>query len=239
MIDLKEIKNVIINNQLIIFEGETPDDILSKGFKFNTLNELMNFCKIQNINTCFIETQYTKTKDYKITKELTEEYVDVDSLSLKHRIIDEIKLYNNKLDGIDDSNPTEIIVTVLYQSNYFYYYQQEDLLVDGDIISEPEDKIQEILDLFESEIDDERAGYKKIIEEQIKKLEEFIFNDPEFKLCTNRRLRVDYTRKLFKNRLGNEYKELKNYWTKPDIPAFIYGGAVDFVELLWRKIKNK
>ena len=239
MTNLNEIKNVIQINQLIIFEGETPDDILSKGFKFNTLDELMSFCKIQNINSCFIETQYTKVQDYKITKDLTEKYVDVDSLSLKHRIIDEIKLYNDELYGIDDSNPTEIIVAVLYQSNYFYYYQQEDLLVDGEIILEPEDKLQEILELFESELDDERAEHKKIIEEQIKKLEELIFNDPEFKLCTNRRLRVDYTRKLFKNRLGNDFKELKNYWTNPDIPAFVYGGAVDMVELLWRKIKNK
>ena len=124
MINFFEIKNVIQSNQLIIFEGEAPDDILSRGFKFSTLDELMRFCKIQNINACFIETQYTKVQDYKISKELTEEYVDVDSLPLKHQIIDTIKKYNSELDGIDDSNPTEIIVAVLYQSNYFYFYQQ-------------------------------------------------------------------------------------------------------------------
>ena len=239
MINFAEIKNVIQSNQLIIFEGEAPDDILSRGFKFSTLDELMRFCKIQSINVCFIETQYTKVQDYKISKELTEEYVDVDSLPLKHQIIDTIKKYNSELDGIDDSNPTEIIVAVLYQSNYFYYYQQEDLLFEGEIILEPEDKIQDILDLFESELDDEREEHQKIIDEQINKLEEFILNDPDFKNCTNQRLRKDYIRKLFKNKLGNGFKELKKFWTSPDIPGYVYRGAEDMIELLWRKIKNK
>ena len=43
--------------------------------------------------------------------------------------------------------------------------------------------------MFETELDDERAEYQKIIDEQINKLEEFILNDPEFNFCTNKALK--------------------------------------------------
>ena len=239
MINLNEIKNAIQTKKLINFECETPDDILSDGFKFNTLEELMSFCEIQGINTCFIDAQYTKLKEYLITQELIEEYLNVKSLSLKHRIIDTIRQYNKALIEVDDSNPTEVIIAVLYQSKYFYYYEQEDLLVEGEIILEPEDKMQDILDLFEVELDGERSEYQMKIEEQTKKLEDIILCDPDFKLCTNKELRRNYIRNLFKNMLGNDFKELKSYWTNPDIPAYVYRGAIDLVELLWRKLKYK
>ena len=90
MINLNEIKTKIQEKEIVIFEGETPDDILSSGFKFNTLDEFLKFCEIQNIKSCFIHSQYTEINEHLITKDLIEENVHVDSMSLKHRIIDKI-----------------------------------------------------------------------------------------------------------------------------------------------------
>ncbi len=238
MINLSEIKKVIQKHNITIFDAEMPIDILPKGFKFSTLDQLMNFCDKQNINICFIDVQYTNVDDYKITKDLVDERINVKSIVLKNRIIEKIFEYNQGILGIDDSNPTKIVIAVLYQSNYFYFYQQEDLLFEDDIILEPEEKLEEILEFFDLELEEEREKLNLILEQQINKLKEFVLNDPEFKYCSNKQLRKDYTKKLFKNKLGQEFKELKQHWSNPDIPAFIYQGAINEIELIWKELKG-
>lgn len=125
MINLNKIKQSIQNKQILIFEGEMPSNILNQGFKFKNLEDLIYFCTVQNIKSCFMDIQYTDVDDYKITQDLIEERVEVNSISLKHRILDEVRKYNKILLSLDDSNPTQIIIVVLYESNYFYYYEQE------------------------------------------------------------------------------------------------------------------
>lgn len=239
MINLDKIRQIIQDNQLMVFECEMPIDILNQGFKFNNLGNLINFCIVQNIKSCFMDIHYTNVDDYKITKELIEGRVDVNSDALKYRILDKIREYNHELLRIDDSNPTEIVVAVLYQSNYFYFYQQEELLFEEDIILEPEYKLEEILEMFKSELEEEREEFNSIIEQQIEKLKEFVLNDPDFKYCTNKELRREYTRKLFETKLGKEFKELKQNWSNPEIPAFVYRGAINMIELLWKQLKDK
>ena len=126
MINLNKIKQSIQNKQILIFEGEMPSNILNQGFKFKNLEDLIYFCTVQNIKSCFMDIQYTDVDDYKITQDLIERRVEVNSISLKHRILDEVRKYNKILLSLDDSNPTEIIIAVLYESNYFYYYEQEE-----------------------------------------------------------------------------------------------------------------
>lgn len=169
MINLDKIRQIIQDNQLMVFECEMPIDILNQGFKFNNLGNLINFCIVQNIKSCFMDIHYTNVDDYKITKELIEEKVNVNSISLKHRILDEVRKYNNNLLSIDDSNPTEIVIAVLYESNYFYYCEQVELLFEDKMILEPEDKLEEILELFESLLEEEQDEYNFKLEEQKKK----------------------------------------------------------------------
>lgn len=239
MINLNKIKQSIQNKQILIFEGEMPSDILNKGFKFKNLEDLIYFCTVQNIKSCFMDIQYTDVDDYKITQDLIEERVEVNSISLKHRILDEVRKYNKILLSLDDSNPTEIIIAVLYGSNYFYYYEQEELLIEDEIILEAEDKLEEILNLFESELQEELDEHNSKIEEQKEKLKEYVLNDPDFKRCTNMRLRRQYTIDLFKNKLGREFKELKQHWSNPEILAYVYRGAIDMIEMIWRELKDK
>lgn len=44
MINLDKIRQIIQGNQLMVFECEMPIDILNQGFKFNKLENLINFC---------------------------------------------------------------------------------------------------------------------------------------------------------------------------------------------------
>ena len=238
MINLDKIRQIIQDNQLMVFECEMPIDIINQGFKFNNLVSLINFCIVQNIKSCFMDIHYTNIDDYKITKELIEEKVDVNSIALKHRILDEVRKYNNNLLSIDDSNPTEIVIAVIYESKYFYYYEQEELLLEDEIILEPEDKLEEILELFGSELEEEKEQYNLKIEEQKEKLKEYVLNDPDFKHCTNKHLRRQYTIDLFKNKLGKEFKELKQLWSNPEILTYVYRGILDMIELIWRELKD-
>lgn len=78
---------------------------------------------------------------------------------------------------------------------------------------------------------------KKIIENLKKEVREKILKDEKFLLCTTKQLRKNYTRTLFKEKLGNHYKLLKDIWTT-DAPFGIYTDAIDFVEMIWKEIKQ-
>lgn len=52
------------------------------------------------------------------------------------------------------------------------------------------------------------------------------------------RLRRQYTIDLFKNKLGREFKELKQHWSNPDILDYVYRGAIDMIEMIWRELKD-
>lgn len=104
---------------------------------------------------------------------------------------------------------------------------------------EPEDKLEEILELFESELEEEKEQYNLKIEEEKEKLKEYILSDPAFKHCTNKHFRRQYTIDLFKNKLGKEFIELKQHWLNPEVISYVYCGAIDMIEKIWRELKKR
>ncbi len=129
----------------------------------------------------------------------------------------------------------------MFENNYFYHCICNDELYAIWNSFDPIDTMKEIIVRFEKEIEIEKNNHNKIIDEQKQKLKQYVLNDPDFILQTAIRLRREYTIDLFKNKLGNEFNELREYWTNQNIPAYIYGAAVNFIELIWKeyKMKNK
>lgn len=238
MINLKEAKKMIEENSLKLYEIEVPNDILSKGFMFKTLNELLEFCKNQNIDHCFINTKYTRISEYLINDELTNEKVNTMPSALRQRVVYKIREYNKELYKVDDSNPTSILLLVIYNSSYFYYFEQEELFFQGRKLVEPTKKIEEILKRFEKELREEKTEMEALVQKQSNMLRKLILNDPVFKTCTNADSRKEYAKKLYSSILGDEFKELKQHWTKVGSHAFAYRSVVNLVELLWREVKK-
>lgn len=236
--NLNDLKKQIVEAGAKIYEAHIPSDIDRDGFMLANFDDFIDFISINNIKICFLNLIYSDAEEYLITDEMIEDNVEEGSVLFK-KIQKKVKEYNDKVKKIDFSIPAQIYVVILYEGQIFYYSSLEDFVIDSDALLEPEDALENILFLFENELDEENKKHKEMIEVQKEKLINLIKNDDRFKLCTNKHLRRDYVIDLFKNRLGKEYKELKLYWTNDQVPAYVYRGAIDLVELIWNEMKLK
>ena len=234
-LSINELHKILKQADLTIYEVEAPDNI--DGFKFASITNFVKFIKDCNIKTCFLSTIYSTIDNYIINEEMANEAIDVEN-DLGRKILKKIEEYNNSLKFVDFSNPEEILLVVLYEGKYFYFEHFNDIYLENQPLIEPEAKMEEILNLFNEELTEEINKRNDLIETQTAKLKEFILNDPEFKLCKNKSLRKSYIHNLFRNRLGDEFKDLKTYWFNHEI-NYLYKGVVNLVEMIWNEIKIK
>ena len=229
-----ELRSILTKEKLTIYDVDFPHEF--NGFRFSTLNQFIAFIKENKIKNCFLSLTYSTIDDYIILDEMVKDVAEPQH-ELYKKILKKVHDYNNTLKSIDFSPPQAILIATLYQGHCFYFGHLNKFLLCNEPLLEPEEKLDEILVLFEREIDEEISKKNQIIEEQKTKLREYIQNDPDFKLCKNKNLRKSYIHNLFRSKLGSNFKELKSFWCNSDT-GFVYRGAIEFAELVWNEIKN-
>jgi hypothetical protein len=185
-----------------------------------------------------IINDYDNPYDYIITEETFRKSRNYYDYNLIDVIADDIDKYNKKVLKIDFNEPSAVIVACIFEGKYCYVYLENDKVFNKQELIEAEEKLQEIVEKNEKQISEKKTENKKIVEELKEKLRKQILNDENFLACSNKQLRKNYTRTLFKEKLGNEYRALKDLWTT-EASVGVYTDAIDFVEMIWKEIKQK
>ena len=191
----------------------------------------------QKINVIFLSKYYDNPYNYIITEETfrnTRRNFDYDIIDI---VADDIDNYNKEILKIDFDEPCAVIVACIFEGQYCFVYLENDKLFNRDELIQSEEKLYEIIEKNKNRIDEKKTENQKIIEELKEEVREKILKDEKFLLCTTKQLRKNYTRTLFKEKLGNKYKLIKDLWTT-DSHVGVYTDAIDFVEMIWKEMKQ-
>lgn len=237
MILFDKIKKEIENKKYKVYEVNLALEVVRNGIQFETFEKLQDFMADQNINVVFFSKYYDNYKNYIITEETFKKarrYFDYNIIDI---ISDDIDKYNKEILKMDFNKPCAVVIACVFEGQYCFVYLENDKSFNEDKMVESEEKLYEIIEKNMNRIETKEMENKKIIEELKKEVRDMILKDEKFLLCTNKQLRKNYTRNLFKKELGNHYKLLKDVWTT-DAPIGVYTDAIDFVEMIWKEIKQ-
>jgi len=232
-----KIKKEIKNKNYKVYQVNLPqEEVVKNGIKFDDFEKLENFINDQKINVVFLSEYYDNPYNYIISEETfkkSRRYYDYNFIDI---IEEDINKYNKKVSKIDFSEPATAIIACIFDGKYCFVYLENDKVFNPEELIEAEEKLQEIIEKNEKSINKKKTENKKIIDDLKEKLREKILKDEQFLLCTNKQLRKNYLKTLLKEKLGNEYKPLKDNWST-DLPIGIYTDAIDFIELIWKELK--
>ena len=239
----EEFSEKLLNKEILGFEVKNlPDDFedLSIALKNDNISELIKFCKCNSIKSVFYTYGYYEEDDFTIDEEAEEINLGEEVFKLMKN---EIKKYNKKVEKLDFSKPNIMISYVIYQSRYIEFIISDDWIEDKEIIEADEfieelkekyeDKILEIENKRNELIENEKIKREKTLEGLKKEFKELIFNDANFKYCTNKDMRYRYIKELFKNEGMSKYEELFKYNDEFSVIEFS-----DFIEFIWREYKD-
>lgn len=237
MVSFETIKKEIEKRSYKVYEVNLALEVVKNGIQFENFEKLQNFMYDQKINVIFFSKYYDNPYNYIITEDTlknSRRYFDYNVIDI---IFDDIDNYNQEILKIDFDEPCAVIVACLFEGQYCFVYLENEKLLKKHELIEPEEKLYKIIENNKSRIDEKETKNKKVIEELKEKVREKILKDEKFLLCTTKQLRKNYARTLFKEKLGNEYKPLKDMWTT-DAPVGVYTDAIDFVEMIWKEMKQ-
>jgi len=239
MIFFEKIKNEFEKKDYKVYQVNLGfEDVLRTGIQFDSFEKLEAFMCDQKLSVIFFSKYYDNPYDYIITEETFRKLRNYYDYNLIDVIADDIDKYNKKVSKIDFNEPSAVIVACIFEGKYCYVYLENDKVFNKQELVEAEEKLQEIINKNENRINEKKTENKKIIEDLKEKLRKQILNDEKFLACTNQQLRKSYLRNLLNEKLGKEYKPLKDRWST-DLPIGIYRDAIDFIELIWKEIKQK
>lgn len=201
-----------------------------------SIEELIQFAKLNNINSVFYDYVYYNEDNYKFDLEEVELCVDNSIFKL---IKKDIVAHNKKIDKIDFSKPKIATMYTVHQG------QKIGILILDSWIEELEDEILETEEQLENFIEKyEDVLFEKQQKEQEKldklkiEFEDFLLADDEFLSCTNQNMRTHYmnsiidkdkTKKYMKafkktNIIGRDVIDRNSLWVH--------------IETVWRKYKS-
>lgn len=202
-----------------------------------SIEELIQFAKLNNINSVFYDYVYYDEDNYKFDLEEVELCVDNSIFKL---IKKDIIAHNKKIDKIDFSRPKVAIIHTVYQG------QKIGILILDSWIEELEDEILEteyqleyFMEKYEDVIYEITQKHEAKFDDLRKEFEEFLLKDNEFLCCTNQSLRRHYMKSVFDKVGADKYK-----------PAFMMTNRIGssivntsllwmYIESAWRKYKHK
>lgn len=234
----EKIKKELEKQKYKVYEVNLAVAVVKNGIQFDSFEKLQNFMSDQKINIIFFSKYYDDPYNYIITEETfknSRKYFNNDIIDI---ISDDIDTYNKEILKKDFNEPYAVIVACIFEGQYCFVYLENDKPFSREELIEPEEKLDEIIEKNQNRIEEKDNANKKIIEKLKDEVREKILRDESFLLCTTKQLRKDYTRTLFKEKLGSEYKLLKDIWTT-DAPIGVYADAINFVEMIWKTIKSK
>lgn len=194
--------------------------------------DFLSLIENNQISQVFIHEQYMEPDYYLITENTFKEIgVDANRVECLKEYIEE---YNCSIESVDVEFPERVIVFLIWNGQRFYFIFENAILIDGEEVISGEEKLKELIILNEQSISEEDEIRRKLIEKQREELRQYILDDPEFKECTNNRLRRNYIIRMFEG--DNVPKALKQCWVNPN--GFLFHVAFDFIEAIWKEIKG-
>lgn len=238
MNNLNDIKNKIEKENVKFFCVGISSDVLTNGIDLFNLNNFIDFIKSVKINVVFGCELFEAAEDYLITNEIIEfELGKYKAEEIHNIIINDIEIYNKKIEEIDFNIPFMFVIVCLYEGKYFFVKIKVDRGIDESFLKDPKEKLFEIILTKEENIQNQKQKVEKIINQLKKELKEIIISDENFLKCTNRRLRMNYIKDLLRNKLDEHFEPIKKIWVADTIKG-IYQEPIDFVEILWREISK-
>ena len=203
------------------------DAVLILGFE-----DFLSFLCDNQILQVFIHEEFIEPEDFCITEETFRILrVEENKLECLQKSIED---YNRNIENANFEFPETVIAFFIWNGQRFYHIFQNDIMVNGEVLISAEDKLTELIMFNEESILEANDAKRKVIEKQKEDLKLQIMGDPEFKVCTNKRLRRNYIIGVFEK--STVPKELKGFWVNRN--GLLYQGAFDFVETIWREVKG-
>lgn len=238
MVCLDTIKEKIENKKIAFYEVSIPLDSIKNGIQFTDIDSFMKFVNEQKINTIFTHEYFDNPYEYIITDDIIEKTIGRYFASeMKDIIINDIDKHNRCILKIDFDRPFAIVIACIYEGQYCFVYMEDDNTSIEKLLVDPTEKLQEIIEKNEKNIQKREEKKKQILEKLKIELRHIIINDEKFLLCTNKHLRKVYIKELFDKRLDKHFNPLKDYWTT-DAPIGVFREAIDFIEIIWKEIKQ-
>lgn len=200
-----------------------------------SIEELIQFAKLNNINSVFYDYVYYNEDNYKFDLEEVELCVDNSIFKL---IKKDIVAHNKKIDKIDFSIPKGAIIYAIYQSQKVGILILNSWLEDDEEILETEYQLEYLLEKYEDVLFEKQQKEQEKLDKLKKEFEDFLLADKEFLSCTNQNMRTHYmnaiidkdnTKKYMKafkktNRVGSDVIDRNSLWVH--------------IETVWRKYKS-
>ena len=237
MFFVNEIKKEIEKKKYKVYEVNLALEAVKNGIQFENFEKLQDFMYEQKIDAIFFSKYYDNPDNYIITEETFRKARIYLAYNIIDIISDDIEKYNKEIIKIDFEEPCAVIIACIFQGKYCFVYLENDKLFNRDELIESEEKLYEIVEKNKSRINEQEVENKKNIEKLKEEVREKILKDKEFLLCTTKQRRKNYTRTLFQEKLGNKYKLIKDLWTT-DSHVGVYTDAIDFVEMIWKEMKQ-
>jgi hypothetical protein len=230
MINKSELKELFSKEGINIYEVIATDNIYSSNalkLTDNSIDGLIDFININKITTVFYEYYYYNQEvysmDFEEFEDISDEVMDV--------ISDDVNEYNKNADAIDFSKPYILRIFCNYGSINVFVSIVDDWLANQGFLSAGE-KLEELLDTYESRLDDIFSVRKERRDALFKELVEFIMNDPEFHISTNAKFRRSYLYKLEEREETQKFIEVIK-----DDDGYLNSKLYNLIEEIWRDYK--
>lgn len=233
MITEEKLLSSIKNEGLYSFKIDSGLDIDSLlVLSDNTLDELIRFAKANNIKSVFYNYFYTYKDLYLID---LEEVIDEDLYNYAN---EDIINHNKKVENIDFKRPIGLVVFVIYENSKIGVEYFDNWLEAEEII-EPEEQLENLEKKYEQIIEEKRENKENEFKDLKIRFEEYLLNDEEFLICTNKKLRNNYITNVFDKPGASEYKCIFMKSVRFGSNEIDYFTLGLFIEMVWRKYKAK
>lgn len=237
MITFEILAEVFAKEKVKAFRVYDIGETLKKGLLMSGMPDFTEFIKSANIKRVFIYEHYEDVEDYYITEDVLSKEARYENEEFLEYILPQINEYNRQIANLDFNYPSWVAAICFCDNNAFFTICNNDRLLNGEELKEPEEKYKMICLLNEEHREKIREISENKIEVLREELREQILSDKSFQLCTNQQLRRDYAHKLFKN-MHKKFEPLKKVMYRENLSILSLEGK-DFIELLWREIKEK
>lgn len=145
---------------LYSFEVDMSLDIIDKTIllKSNNLDELINFAKLNDINSVFYGYYNSSKESYLIDEEEVREDIDEDIFNLME---EDIKKHNERVEDEDFSVPILLYVFVIYQNIKIGLEFYDNWLENKDILDQ-EDRLEHLNNKYSENIQEKNGKKKRV-----------------------------------------------------------------------------
>ncbi|GKX65823.1 hypothetical protein [Inconstantimicrobium mannanitabidum] len=193
------------------------------------VEDIIKFSCKNNINSMFYYYGFTSEEALVIDDEIISDFWLEPEVKLI--LQDKFDEHNKRVYELDFNKPIYLYVYIIHQGIVLFAAEQ-DFWFFEEGLDFPKYVCEKIIDDNMNDINAERENKMERVYRDREVLHQQILNDEEFQQCTNQRLRLIYTGKIFKNNIDNKKLFIKESGGHYDITPG------EFIELIWKEYKN-